>query len=594
MKSLKFLNKYLFKYRFRLAAGIFFIAISNLFAIYPAQVTRKAIDFASEAADNYQGVTDLTVKSALFKEYSGIFFNFLLLILGAVLLKGLFMFFMRQTIIVMSRLIEYDLKNEIYNHYQELDAGFYKRNNTGDLMARISEDVSQVRMYLGPAIMYSLNLLVLFIMCITAMLSVSVKLTVLVLLPLPVLSVAIYYVSNLINKKSEQVQTQLSSLSTYAQESFSGIRVLKSFAKERLFSSLFQKESEKYQELSMGLVKVDALFQPLILALIGLSTIITIYIGGRQSIAGEITTGNIAEFVMYVNMLTWPVASIGWVTSIIQRAAASQTRINEFLSVVPGIKSNAVFTEVKGKIQFENVSFIYPDSGIKALTDVSFTINAGESLAIIGRTGSGKSTITNLICRLYDPTEGRILINERDLKQVNVRELRANIGYVPQEVFLFSDTIENNISFGLSGNFTHQQVENAAKDAVIDDNIKDFPEGFSTVVGERGITLSGGQKQRLSIARAIIRSPKILIFDDCLSAVDTATEEQILKNLKKIMHNKTSIIISHRVSSVIHADNILVLEEGKIIESGNHQSLLKEKGVYYQLYHKQLLEGEKE
>lgn len=597
MKSLWRLNKYFYKYRVRFLLGIVFITISNLFAIFPAQIIRYAFDVVGETIKTYQLFDGFDTSSALYELIATSLMFFGMIVLAMALLKGVFMFFMRQTIIIMSRLIEYDLKNEIYDHYQNLSLAFFKRNNTGDLMARITEDVSKVRMYLGPAIMYSINLVVLFVLVISVMLSVNVKLTFYVLLPLPILSVTIYIVSNLINKKSEEVQRQLSRLSTLAQETFSGIRVIKAYIREASVLGDYTAESEEYKSKSLDLVRINALFFPLMILLIGLSTLLTIYVGGLETIAGNITTGNIVEFVIYVNMLTWPVAAIGWVTSLIQRAAASQTRINEFLDTKPEIVNPSLSPiDLKGKIEFKNVGFVYPDSGTKALEDVSFAINPGKSLAIIGRTGSGKSTIAALITRLYDATSGEVLIDGQSISEINLDDFRKQIGYVPQEVFLFSDTIFGNVAFGVKDEEFERdlklEVEEATKNAAIYDSIADFPAKFDTRVGERGITLSGGQKQRISIARAIIRNPKILIFDDCLSAVDTETEEIILRNLKRIMQDKTSVIISHRVSSVKDADQIIVLDNGKIEEHGSHQQLLDKKGIYADLYHKQALEQE--
>jgi ATP-binding cassette subfamily B protein len=521
-----------------------------------------------------------------------LFFGFVILLTA--LLKGVFMFLMRQTIVVMSRFIEYDLKNEIYDHYQNLSLAFFKRNNTGDLMARITEDVSKVRMYVGPAILYAINLIVLFALVIYNMLEVSVSLTAYVLLPLPILSFTIYHVSRMINIRSERVQRQLSELSTFVQEGFSGIRVLKAYAKEEQWGAAFEKETERYKETSLELVQINAVFFPTMLILIGLSTVLTVYIGGKQAMAGIITTGNIAEFIIYINMLTWPVAAIGWITSIIQRASASQQRINEFLETQPEIQNtNTDPLEVEGRITFKNVGFVYPDSGIKALDGVNFDVKPGESLAILGRTGSGKSTIASLITRTYDITEGELLIDGKELKGLNLDAIRSNIGYVPQDVFLFSDSISNNISFGVdSDENLEKRVQTAAKQADIYSNIIEFPFGFETRVGERGITLSGGQKQRISIARAIIRDPQILIFDDCLSAVDTETEEKILAHLKDLMNGKTTVIISHRVSSVKHADQIIVLDKGRIIEHGKHTELLALDQAYASLYRKQLLEDD--
>ncbi len=573
--------------------GIVFVIAQNFGAIYPAKKIRDALDMVIVTLKNTAGSSQADVVSAITYNV----FIFLLVIVAVALLRGVLMFMMRQTIIVMSRLIEYDLKNEIYNQYQRLSLAFYRRNNTGDLMNRISEDVSRVRMYVGPAVMYTINLIVLFVLIIVSMLSVNVKLSLYVLAPLPFLSLSIYWVSDIMNRKGEEVQEQQSKLSTFVQEAFSGIRVLKSFVKEEQSSNDFLKESELYKNKSLGLAKVNALFFPLMLLLVGLSTLLTIYIGGQEVIAGHITVGNIAEFIIYVNMLTWPVASLGWVTSIVQRAAASQERINEFLLLEPEIVSPTdVPFVITGKINFEDVSFVYPDSGIRALDHVSFTVDAGKSLAVLGKTGSGKSTLANLVLRMYDPTEGRITIDDSSIEHISLASLRQQIGYVPQDVFLFSDTIQNNIEFGLLGELSNDErkrlAEEAAKQAVIYDNIISFPNGFETMIGERGITLSGGQKQRVSIARAIIRKPKILLFDDCLSAVDTKTEESILNNLKEIMKNRTSIIISHRVSSVKNADQIIVLDQGKIVERGNHYTLLEKRGVYFELYEKQLLEEE--
>jgi ATP-binding cassette subfamily B protein len=479
------------------------------------------------------------------------------------------------------------MKSEIYEHYQNLPLSFYRKNSTGDLMARITEDVSRVRMYLGPAIMYGLNLLILFPLVITYMIMINPVLTLYSLLPLPILSLSIYFVNNMINERSEKIQRSLSGLSTFVQEAFSGIRVLKAFVRESDSANDFAKASEDYKIKSIRLTKVNALFFPLIMALVGISTIITVYVGGLQVINGEIGYGVIAEFILYVNMLTWPVTSLGWITSIVQRAAASQTRINEFLDEKNDIVSSEnLKTEIQGAIEVSNLTFVYPDSGIKALDQVSFKIKGGQTLGIIGTTGSGKSTIANLLMRMYDPTEGGISIDGKPISSYDISDLRRQIGYVPQDVFLFSDTIGNNIAFGID-TADEAIIHQAAKDADVYQNIVDFPKGFETMLGERGITLSGGQKQRVSIARAIAKSPKILILDDCLSAVDTKTENVILSALKKIMKDRTSIIISHRVSSAKLADQIIVLDDGKIIESGNHDTLMELKGVYAELYEKQ-------
>jgi len=580
-----------------MAAGVIFVTISNLFGILPAKVIRYALDETQALINWYRLTKEFLAGGEIF---SVITFNLLVfvgLVLILALLKGLFMFFMRQTIIVVSRYVEYDLKNDIYRHYQELDYHFYASNNTGDLMNRISEDVSRVRMYVGPAIMYTVNMVVMFILVIYAMAQVNVKLTLYTLLPLPILSAIIYYVHDIINKKSEKVQEHLSGLSTFVQEAFSGIRVLKSFSRESYNHEAFRTHSDAYKQVSMDLVKVNALFHPALLILVGLSTIITIYVGGLEVMNGSITVGNIAEFIIYVNMLTWPVASLGWVVSIVQRAAASQQRINEFLYTKPNIVSGSNQPViVKGGITFRDVSFSYPNSTVKAVDNLNFSIPAGHSLAIIGRTGSGKSTIANLTMRLLDPTSGQILIDGTDLKNLNLGSFRSQTGYVAQEVFLFSDTIANNIAFGLNKEIPErereQRILKAASDAAILGNIMEFPARFETRVGERGITLSGGQKQRISIARAIIRNPSILVFDDCLSAVDTRTEEEILNNLKVLMKGKTTLIISHRISSVRNAAHILVLDNGSIVEQGTHADLLMRKGLYALMNDKQSMEQE--
>ena len=584
MNSLKYLNKYFYKYRLRLLLGILFTAISNVFGVYSVKYIGKAIDYLKAIHNTITPTEDSYLK----------LFYFGALIVLLAILSGFFLYLMRQSIIVMSRLIEYDLKNEMYNQYQKLDIAFYKRNNTGDLMNRISEDVGRVRMYIGPAIMYIVNTIITFTLTIVVMINIDFKLTVYVLLPLPILSISIYYVSNKINKKSTKVQEQLSNITTQAQEAFSGIRVLKAYGREEYSINEFEKQSIEYKKRTMGLVKTESLFQPFMILLIGISSILTIYIGGMESIAGKISYGSIAMFVVFINRLTWPIASLGWVTSLIQRAASSQTRINEFLNTEPEIKSTTKETEIlRGDLEFKNVSFIYSDSGIKALKNISFNVKKGESLAIIGRTGSGKSTIANLICRLFDVTNGEVTLNGKNIKNYNLTSLRNQIGYAPQEVFLFSDTIAHNIAFSIDKvKQTDEKIEQAAKNAAIYSNIISFPDKFDTFVGERGITLSGGQKQRISIARAIIKEPQLLIFDDCLSAVDTETEEEILTNLKQIMLGKTSIIISHRISSVKNADKILVLDNGEIIEYGTHNQLMEKQSIYFELFKMQQLEKE--
>nr|WP_245405153.1 ABC transporter ATP-binding protein [Algoriphagus sp. AGSA1] len=567
--------------------GIVFTVISNIFVIIPAQLVRLAIDYVVESFSIYQPLA----RSGMGGQAQDVFLKFVVvfgvLILVMALLRGIFLFFIRQTIIIMSRKVEYDMKNDIYDHYQKLPLSFYRKNSTGDLMARITEDVSRVRMYLGPAIMYGLNLLILFPLVITYMITVNPMLTLYTLLPLPVLSLSIYYVNNMINERSEKIQRSLSGLSTFVQEAFSGIRVLKAFVREKDSANDFAIASEDYKVKSIRLTKVNALFFPIIMALVGISTIITVYAGGLQVISGEIGYGVIAEFILYVNILTWPVTSLGWVTSIVQRAAASQTRINEFLDEKNDIQSTGeIKAEIQGTVQMENVSFVYPDSGIMALQDVSFKIEEGQTLGIIGTTGSGKSTIANLLMRMYDPSAGEIKVDGKSITSLAIADLRRQIGYVPQDVFLFSDTIGNNIAFGIEKPDS-AIIEKAAKDADVYQNIVEFPKGFETMLGERGITLSGGQKQRVSIARAIAKEPKILILDDCLSAVDTKTENVILTALKSIMQNRTSIIISHRVSSAKLADQIIVLDDGRVVERGDHRSLMEQKGVYAELYEKQ-------
>ena len=592
MKELAHLNKYFLKYKHLLLLGLLFIIISNIFQILPAQYVRYALDLVIDNLDVYKLFEGNTIQEEYNENIKRSVVVYGLIILGMALLRGFFLFLVRQTIIVMSRHIEYDLKNEIYEQYQSLPLSFYRRNNTGDLLARISEDVSKVRMYIGPAIMYGLNLFTLFIMLIPIMFTINFRLTMFALMPLPFLSFSIYYVHNKINRRSEEIQRSLSGLSTFVQEAFSGIRVLKSFAREQESAERFSQKSEEYKLKSLRLTRVNALFFPLILFLIGLSIVITVFVGGTEVINGTLSFGNIAEFIIYINLLTWPVTSLGWITSIVQRAAASQKRINEFLQEKNQIKSYKNLTkEIQGDIRFEDVCFTYEDSGINALKDISFEVKKGRTLAIIGTTGSGKSTIANLICRLFDPSRGKILIDGTDLGDFNIQYIRSQIGYVPQDVFLFSDSIDRNIAFG-SENLGDERIIQAAIDADLHENIIDLPNGFNTVLGERGITLSGGQKQRLSIARALVRNPRVLILDDSLSAVDTKTENNILNNLQDIMKGRTSIIISHRVSSAKLADQIIVLDNGRIIEQGNHDSLIDKAGVYKELYEKQLKSDE--
>jgi ATP-binding cassette, subfamily B, multidrug efflux pump len=590
MKHLFYLNKYFLKYKWRILPGILFVFISNIFGVVPAQVIGHAFNLITENIAIYNLYRNFDRQEIVYDIFNYSLFFFGALILLLYLLRGLFLFFMRQTIILMSRRIEFDIKNEIYAHYQKLSLGFYRRNNTGDLMNRATEDVNRVRMYVGPAIMYAINTTVLFCLVIYFMFSVNSTLAIYALLPLPILVVAIYYVNTIINQRSEQIQEQLSRLSSFVQERFSGIRVMKSYVREAHAQEIFAEESNAYQRNAMGLVKVQAFFYPTMLLLVGVSTILTIYIGGRQVIDGAITPGNIAEFIVYVNQLTFPVTMLGWVTTLIQRAAASQKRINEFLELKPDIVSgNVQIKQMEGAVSFKDVSFTYQDTGITALKNISFEVRKGQFLAIIGKTGSGKSTLANLLMRMYDTTTGHITVDGKDLRTLDLQEYRTQIGFVPQEVFLFSDSIKNNIAFGLS-QVEDIQVEQAAKDAAVYQNIIAFDQQFETMLGERGITLSGGQKQRVSIARALIKEPKILIFDDCLSAVDTKTEEEILSNLGRIMKGRTSILIAHRISTIKNADKILVLDQGKIIEEGTHKELLAQGKSYAEMYQNQLLE----
>lgn len=592
MKDLAYLNKYLIKYAWYFGPGILFVIISNAFSVLPAQVIRIAFNLVTENIDIYEQFAGFNRQQLVYDIFGSSLLLFGVVVLVLALLSGLFMFFMRQTLILMSRHIEFDLKNEVYNHYQVLSLAFYRRHNTGDLMARATEDVSRVRMYLGPGIMYTINTVIRFVLVIYFMLTVNVRLTIWSVLPLPLLAFVIYYVHTIIIHRSEKIQERLSSLSSFVQENLSGIRIMKSYVREAHVRKNFAKESDEYKIQSMALVNVQALFYPLMLLLIGLSNIITIYVGGVEVMKGTITAGNIAEFLVYLNQLTFPVMALGWVTSLIQRAAASQKRINEFLHQEPEIVSpNTQPVVVKGNIEFKNVSFTYPDTGIKALQNISFNAKPGEMVAIIGRTGSGKSTIANLIMRMYDVTGGEIVVDGAPIRQLNLESYRAQVGIVPQDVFLFSDTIANNIAFSADV-LDMPKVEQAARNAAVYNNIIELEKGFETLIGERGVTLSGGQKQRVSIARAIVKEPKIMIFDDCLSAVDTRTEEEILNNLGNIMAGKTSIIIAHRISTIKNADKILVLDHGQIIEQGNHDELMERHGAYFDLYEKQLLEEE--
>jgi ATP-binding cassette subfamily B protein len=555
-----------------------------------------AIDLVVENLSTYQLFKGTELNDEVYSRVGFVIIYFALLITLFALIKGFFMYLMRQTLIVMSRLVEYDLKNEIFNHYQQLPQSFYRKNNTGDLMARISEDVSRVRMYIGPAVMYLMNLSVTIILVVWAMFSVNVTLSILVLLPLPILSYTIFKVNNLINTRSDAIQTQLSKLTSFVQEAFSGIRVMKAFAVEQDSRADFREETTAYYGLSMKLAKVDATFFPLMVFLTGMSTLLTISIGGWMVIRGEITIGNIAEFVIYVNMLTWPVTSLGWTSSLIQRAAVSQQRINEFLQTQSDIV-NATDAEMKfeQEIRFENVTYRYEGKTMNALSHINLVIPKGKVLAILGSTGSGKTTMVQLLMRMMDVTEGAIKVDGVNIKELNMRDFKQRIGYAPQDVFMFSDSIANNINFGMPASTVDLtgKMEEASRQAALTEAIREFPKGFNTLVGERGITLSGGQKQRVSIARALVKQPELLILDDCLSAVDTKTESEILGHLKQVLRNKTAILISHRVSTVKDADCIVVLDEGKVIEQGTHAELLLAAGAYASLYNSQLKEERK-
>ena len=616
LKHLKAVNKYFTKYRWRFFLGIIFVIVSNYFGILAPQVTGYVMDKVQIKISQLNEEQQVYTK-AFSKEYDPLVkafinqveqkiqahdFTWLVMICGITLLvlallRGIFMFFMRQTIIVMSRLIEYDQKNEVYRHYQELDTAFYKSHSTGDLMSRMAEDVSRVRMYTGPAMMYFINLVALIGLSLFYMFRKNWELTLYVLAPLPILAITIYIVNTIIHKRSENIQAQLSTLTTNAQESYSGIRVIKSFVQESTMEHFFEQNSEAYKKSAVNLAKIEAIYFPSISLLIGLSTLLTIMIGGLYHISNpdDITIGTIAEFVVYINMLTFPVSSIGWVASMVQRASASQKRLNEFLDTVPDIQNITAPLPVhlQGHIRFEGVDFTYPHTGIRALKDFSLDIPKGNKIAVIGKTGSGKSTIAQLLLRMYDPVRGKILIDGTDIRQMDVRQMRAQISYVPQDVFLFSDSIAGNIGFGLD-KATDEMIHKAARQANVEKEIGRFPQGFLTAVGERGVTLSGGQKQRISIARAMIKDPEIVVFDDCLSAVDARTEKEIIGNLYEFLKEKTAIIITHRIFSLFSFDSIIVMDDGSILEKGTHDELMALNGHYTEMYRQQQEQDQKE
>lgn len=588
MKHLAALNKYFVKYKWRFLLGLICTTVSIIFSVFQPIMVRQIFDLLAQNIDNYRLISDTGIKGVFRSDFTKVLAFYGVTILLFALLSGFFLYLQRQSLIVMSRYIEYDLKNEIYQHYQVLDLNFFKMHRTGDLMSRITEDVSRVRMYVGPAIMYATRTVFMVVIVVYLMIDVNPLLTLYTLSPLPFLALTIYYVNHIIHRKSERIQAQLSNLTSIAQESYSGIRVIKSYVQEEASIRHFEQESESYKDSSVSLAKTDALFQPAMALMIGLSVVLTIFIGGIQVIHGNITVGNLAEFVIYVNMLMFPFFSIGMVASMIQRAAASQQRINEFLQIKPDIHNapDATAVTLKGQIDFKNVSFTYPHTGIQAIQGFNLTVKPGEKVAVIGRTGSGKSTLAQLLIRMYDPQEGTVLMDNTDIRHIKLESLRSQISYVPQDVFLFSDTVTNNIRFG-TPEANLETVKTAARQASIERDIEGFAEGFETMIGERGVTLSGGQKQRISIARGLIKNPNLLVFDDCLSAVDARTEKEIIGNLYAYLRDKTAIIITHRIFALFDFDKIIVLDDGKIVETGTHEDLLSLNGYYADLYARQ-------